>query len=246
MDIESTASHFTIPNLAASPLWEGEHAPLHLIKFEAGGFDPHLFARHDIACPLNIARSVTKRQAEFFAGRLAAQRALALFGLSHMEIRTGPHREPLWPLGLHGSIAHHQYLAGAVAFQQPPGRGAAFGIDIETILCESKLPMMMGMVVSKAELACLQRWHGQLTLNKLVTLTFSAKESFFKAAFPLVGRYFDFDAVAVKHVDPAKQCLTLVVRQSPSTAIPVGTEVTVHFSQLDEKSLFTSCCWRLD
>jgi 4'-phosphopantetheinyl transferase EntD len=74
-----------------------------------------------------IADAVPSRQREFIAGRACARRALTRLGRPPMVIPVGPHREPMWPPGVVGSITHCADYC-AVAEQT---RFAALGVDAE-------------------------------------------------------------------------------------------------------------------
>src|SRR3984893_9355145 len=60
-----------------------------------------------------VARAVPKRIAEFAAGRACARAALAEFGVREFALRAAPDRQPLWPEGFIGSIAHTAGLRAA-------------------------------------------------------------------------------------------------------------------------------------
>src|ERR1700730_18709662 len=61
----------------------------------------------------DVARAVPKRIAEFAAGRACARAALAEFGVREFALRAAPDRQPLWPEGFIGSIAHTAGLRAA-------------------------------------------------------------------------------------------------------------------------------------
>ena len=65
-----------------------------LQHFSCDAFDDANFSRHAIHCPESIARSVLKRRAEYFYGRLCAQRVLGAAGYSDVQVLTGASREP--------------------------------------------------------------------------------------------------------------------------------------------------------
>src|SRR5215469_3139377 len=72
--------------------------------FEAQGpVDPRVLAPEEAA---HVARAVPKRVGEFAAGRACARRALEQLGVPDFVLRVGPHREPIWPVGMAGSITH--------------------------------------------------------------------------------------------------------------------------------------------
>jgi enterobactin synthetase component D / holo-[acyl-carrier protein] synthase len=126
-----------------------------------------------------------KRLRDHGAGRAMARRALAQLGLAPIEIPVGPDRAPVWPEGIVGSITHcGGYVAAAVARARDI---LALGIDAEPIR-----PLERGVIerIGHAdELAQLAR---HCSIEVIGVLLFSAKESVFKAWFPLARRWLDF------------------------------------------------------
>jgi enterobactin synthetase component D len=64
-------------------------------------------------------------------------------------------------------------------------------------------------------------------------LVFSAKESFFKAAFPRVGRVFGFDALRLLSA-PGSGQMNFVTTIPLAPDLPRGTQVTVHYIQVQD------------
>lgn len=134
-----------------------------------------------------IKGAVPARRAEFTAGRAAARLALAALGLPSVAIPAGPQRQPLWPPGISGSIAHAAGLAAAVA--RP---GAPLGLDIEE---DAPLPPdLWPLICQPDELAALP----SARRGTYVRQVFSAKEAAFKAQFPRTGALIGFDAMDVR------------------------------------------------
>src|SRR5438045_3856440 len=66
-----------------------------------------------------VERAVARRRRDFSAGRWCARQALAALGISPVAIPVGPNREPRWPAGVVGSIAHsHSHCAAVVALSR--------------------------------------------------------------------------------------------------------------------------------
>ena len=155
-------------------------------------FDPKALAADDfqragIVPPANIQRSVAKRQAEFLAGRLCARSALQhLAALDHVPA-IGEDRAPIWPAGITGSITHGTGWAGAIVAHDTAWQG--LGLDMETLLGDERATRLAGEILTVDELARMNPDQVSLT----VTLTFSIKESLFKALYPLVGKRFYFE-----------------------------------------------------
>ncbi|MCC4621562.1 4'-phosphopantetheinyl transferase superfamily protein [Xanthomonas cassavae CFBP 4642] len=217
------------------------------MDFAADQFLPDAFARGGIACPPAIGRSVRKRQAEYFFGRLAARHALHQQGLvihpDTVQIASGDAREPVWPATAVGSISHtHRLAISAVA---PADRWRGIGIDLEPLASPDAQKALQATVINASELALLQRLHdaGELALDALLTLVFSAKESLFKASFPAVGRYFDFSAAQLTGVDVAAGCLQLRLGESLCQSLPAGHLCHVGFGWVDAQTLVTYRVW---
>jgi len=204
-------------------------------RFSTSGFDPGDFRRHGIECPPRIAQSVPKRQVEYLHGRLAAIAALEELGHRTRSIPSGAHREPLWPAGTVGSITHAAGLAAAVAL--PADRGLRIGIDLEHLAAGGALAALAGTVLSTDEL---QRLPGDASAPAM-TAVFSAKESFYKAAFAEVGRFFDFDALEFRGVDSASGTLAFVIRQDLSPRLQAGRPVDIHHTWLEPTTVLTVC-----
>ena len=147
--------------------------------------------------PPELVRAVRKRQVEFLAGREAAARALATLAPEHAQVRigTGAMREPLWPVGIVGSITHAAgYAAAAVARARDC---AGVGIDSEHVMARATADEVATSICRPAEL--------EIIGDSLVALTlvFSAKESLFKCLAPLVREWFDFQDAEIDALEPS-------------------------------------------
>lgn len=208
------------------------------LAFDQSTFQGSSFSEAGLACPDHIARSVRRRQAEYLAGRLCARVCLQAFDRAD-TVGTGPHREPLWPPGLMGSITHNRNRAAAVVV--PAHACAGIGIDIETWFGAVEAEQLKASFVSDAELEVLQAHVGQHELAKLLTMVFSAKESFFKAAFPQCRAYFDFDAVTLTGIEPARERLDFAVQLPLAPALGRGLVFSVAFCALGNDAVLTAC-----
>lgn len=221
---------------------DGGALPITVILYQPYPFRAAAFHEHGIALPAAIAHSVPKRQAEYFFGRLAARAALARLDLAGGQIGTGPSRQPLWPAGVAGSISHAGGYAAAVAL--PARHHEAIGIDIEAVVGADMREALLNTAIGAPELAVLLQLNSANTLEFLVTVVFSAKESFFKAAFPTVGYYFDFSAVTLTAFDQARRTLTFRIDQALSPRLHAGARFCVYYDLLDAHTVITHCGWR--
>ena len=141
-----------------------------------------------------VARAADQRRREFATGRACAREALARLGVPAAAIVPGTGREPGWPDGVVGSITHCDgYRACAVARRADL---AALGVDAEP---DGPLPGgVLERVASPAERAQLAELAAAVPGGPCFgRLLFSAKESVYKAWYPLTGRWLGFGDAAV-------------------------------------------------
>ncbi len=137
--------------------------------------------------------TVAKRRREFAAGRTCARRALAALDVYDIAILRGTKGEPLWPPGIVGSITHcADHCGAAVARRQDV---VSIGIDVEF---NQELPANIEEIVCTASERHLVNSAPYEEGIHWPTVTFSAKESLYKAWFPLTRRWLDFDEVELK------------------------------------------------
>lgn len=126
------------------------------------------------------------RRRDFALGRACAHNALRLLGYEPSPIIPGPGREPGWPPGIVGSITHcPAFVAAAVARR---AQVVTVGIDAEV-----HGPLPCGIVDSIA-LPEEHAWLDAMRGSKIhwARVLFSAKESVYKAWFPLTHRWLGF------------------------------------------------------
>jgi 4'-phosphopantetheinyl transferase EntD len=131
-----------------------------------------------------------KRIADLSTGRHCARNAMeALIGHRPAVLR-GHGREPIWPQGVVGSIAHSAKMAGAMIAMKSDF--SAIGIDIETV----------GDVRRELWDLMFDDQEQQLILSKenpdvWATLLFSLKEAFYKLQYPITGKFLDLTDVSI-------------------------------------------------
>jgi 4'-phosphopantetheinyl transferase EntD len=136
-----------------------------------------------------ISRAVDRRRREYTTARACAHQALTRLGVPAVPILAGERGAPQWPPGIAGSITHCAgYRAAAVA---RTAEVASLGLDAEP---DAPLPGGVLEVISlpgeRAGLAALGQASGAPSWDRLL---FSAKESVYKAWFPLTGRWLGFE-----------------------------------------------------
>jgi 4'-phosphopantetheinyl transferase EntD len=145
-----------------------------------------------------ISRAVEKRRREFRTVRHCARQAMRELGLPPAAVLPGEHREPLWPPGVVGSMTHCAgYRAAVVAHSRDL---LTVGIDAEP---HQQLPPDVLVAITLADeqirIAELAAAHGASHWDRIL---FCAKETVYKAWFPLTQRWLGFRDAAVT-IDPA-------------------------------------------
>jgi len=140
-----------------------------------------------------ISQAVEKRVREFTAVRHCARRALARLGVPPAPILPGAYGEPGWPPGIVGTMTHCDgYCAAAVARSCVI---ASLGMDAEP---HEPLPAdVLGAVtlpVERWRLAELAADRPEVCWDRLL---FSAKESVYKAWYPLTHKWLDFEGAEI-------------------------------------------------
>ncbi|MFJ9558492.1 4'-phosphopantetheinyl transferase [Streptomyces fuscichromogenes] len=135
-----------------------------------------------------IARAVPKRRREFAAVRACARRAMEKLGVPPQPVVRGERGAPRWPDGLIGSMTHCEgYCAAALVRATDL---ASLGIDAEP---HAALPEGVAeSVLLPSERQRLALLAAELPAVHWDRLLFSAKESVYKAWFPLTGQWLDF------------------------------------------------------
>jgi 4'-phosphopantetheinyl transferase EntD len=140
-----------------------------------------------------IARAVDKRRREFTSVRACARRALAELGQPPAPLIPGERGAPRWPDGITGSMTHCDGYRGAVLAKTTDL--ASIGLD-----AEPNLPLPQGvektiaLPAERDHVAELARSQPAVCWDRLL---FCAKESVYKAWFPLTGKWLGFEQARI-------------------------------------------------
>ena len=136
----------------------------------------------------SLGRAVEKRRREFVTGRACARQALERLGVDAVPVPSGEKGEPVWPDGVVGSITHCAGLRACAVARA--GEVRSVGIDAEV---HDRLPDGVFEAVSSARERRLLDGQGDgLFMDRVL---FSAKESVYKAWFPIARRWLGFEDV---------------------------------------------------
>lgn len=153
-----------------------------------------------------VSGAVQRRKNEYLTARTCAREALRGLGFPAAPILTGPRGVPMWPPGVAGSMTHCAgYIAAAVC-----ASGAYAGIGLDA---EPNAPLAPG-VLESVSCHVERTWVRDLAESArgvcADAILFSAKESTYKALYPLIEQEFDFlDVVVTVHGNAWKAAVRL-------------------------------------
>ncbi|MFE0375604.1 4'-phosphopantetheinyl transferase [Streptomyces inhibens] len=151
-----------------------------------------------------VAGAVPRRQQEFGTVRGCARSALAELGIAPAPLLPGPGRAPQWPAGIVGAMTHCTgYRAAAVARSTD---AVTIGLDAEPHQPVED-PGVIDLVTLPEERTQLRRLAAAQPEVCWDRLVFSAKESVYKAWYPLTGRWLGFED-ALLTFDPTNATFT--------------------------------------
>lgn len=151
-----------------------------------------------------MAKAVAERRREFSTARACARRALAGLGVPPVPILSGPRGAPVWPTAVVGSMTHCRgYRAAAVARAVDM---VSLGVDAEpnAPLASHSVLKLVSLPEERVRLRRLAASRPEVCWDRLL---FSAKESVYKAWYPLAGRWLDFHEATIE-VHPAAGTFT--------------------------------------
>ncbi|MET9813058.1 MULTISPECIES: 4'-phosphopantetheinyl transferase superfamily protein [unclassified Streptomyces] len=135
-----------------------------------------------------MARAVAKRRREFAVVRSCARRAMEKLGVPPQPILPGERGAPGWPAGLAGSMTHCDGYGAAALVRAADLASVGIDAEIHGPLPEGVLPSV-SLPAEAERLRRLAAEHPGVHWDRLL---FSAKESVYKAWFPLTGKWLDF------------------------------------------------------
>jgi 4'-phosphopantetheinyl transferase EntD len=145
-----------------------------------------------------VAGAGAERRREFGTVRWCARKALRQLGVPAVPILPNEDRAPRWPVGVVGSMTHCAGYRAAVVARSD----ALFGVGIDAEPHAALPPAVLDFVLrdeERARLPALADAGAALHWDRIV---FCAKESVYKAWFPLTGRWLDFEDVSIAvHLD---------------------------------------------
>ena len=167
-----------------------------------------------------------KRKIEFALGRHSAHKALATLEIKPpYSIGKGTRGEPIWPENIVGSISHYQdWGVAAVANKSTT---ESIGLVVQGVR-EKNVVALAKRTCSESERSWIEDDPNNRALR--ATMLFSAKESFYKCAYPLCKRFIGFTDIELK---PAAAGFVATIIKSPGRQFPKGEEFFISCREFD-------------
>jgi 4'-phosphopantetheinyl transferase EntD len=143
------------------------------------------------AAPLE--RAVLSRRQQFTAGRLLARQAWARLGQASVPLLNDAQRVPMWPRGLVGTITHTVGWCAVAVARQNEVEGLGADVEPATPL-QRELWERVCRPEERRFLEALEPEQSGL----LAKGVFSAKESIYKALYPHVRVFLDFQGMSLE------------------------------------------------
>ena len=163
-----------------------------------------------------IASAAETRRVEFRAGRACAHAGLSALGVKPGPVLRGTQREPLWPVGIVGSITHTAGFCAAAVAQTQDYRALGLDAELDARVTDAFVRRVCSAneIARSAELGPIEHWANVL---------FSAKETVHKLQYPLSGRVLYWRDLEVELDPPHIGAGTFQARfVNPSPPFPRG------------------------
>ncbi len=194
-----------------------------MVAFETSYYSDALFTQLSIPLPKVLKTAVTKRQADYLAGRYATSQLLKEAGCNN-AVSMSSDRAPVWPTGWWGSISHTEKWV--IAILAPYRSNIKLGVDIEKLR-----PEVMQEIATTFTIACERELlaTSSLPYESALLIAFSAKESLFKALYPQVQHIFGFEAVRLCDLSTNNNCFTLELTMSLAPNLNIGYRIQGYY-----------------
>ena len=209
-------------------------------RYSVDRYAQEQFKHYGVRHPAFLERAQPKRAVEYLAGRYCAQRALHTLTGCEMAVGAYADRSPLWPEFVVGSITHSDNYAAAMVARKEHFSGV--GIDCEPVFDSRAHKRLEANILSPVELERID--DSPADRQQLITIIFSAKESIYKASYPLTRGFMYFHDCEFQSIDNETVCFMLLTgleRGQHSKALRSKTLIVVDYV-LQAQMVITNVC----
>ncbi|UUA73399.1 4'-phosphopantetheinyl transferase family protein [Cellvibrio sp. QJXJ] len=204
------------------------------VCFNLSRYSDSLYRQLNVYFPEKMNRSVSKRRAEFLAGRYASRLAIEKLRGNTLKVPLrldSENRAPIWPVGIIGSITHTAWRACAIVADA--NKFLAVGVDIENWVSNEQYQSLQNRILTEPERLLMKQIVKIMQPRAFFTLAFSAKESLFKALYPMVRCYFDFLDAEIVMIDTNHKMISIRLLKDivPNNFLACeGSVFTIHYN----------------
>jgi len=157
----------------------------------------------------HVAKASPKRQREFSCGRYFGHQLLGKMGYRDFIIGRDKKGCPIWPEALAGSISHTSHYCVAIVAEKDSV--VSVGIDLEESgrLKKALWPKLF-TATETSTLDSIKKPDEQM---RHAAIVFSAKEAFYKCAYPVNNQSYDFTEIEI-NLDVDSRKLQLIQHSS--------------------------------
>ncbi len=170
------------------------------------------------------------RRDEFLRGRYLCHHVLNRNASSqeNLIIQKSDNEFPIWPTGFVGSLSHKKSIVGCLIGGS--SRFQSMGLDIETLE-----KFHMGLMPK----ICNEEEYSYVTDIEALAIIFSAKETLFKAIYPLGKIFFYFHDARIVDFNTKEQQITFELKKDVAKNFATSQKVTVNLGRIfsQEKKL---------
>ncbi|MGK2946302.1 MAG: 4'-phosphopantetheinyl transferase family protein [Candidatus Malihini olakiniferum] len=211
--------------------------------FNQKAYHDTLYHCIDVPLPAELARSAPKRRAEFLAGRYLARHVLKKLGIHQFTLLIGQNRSPVWPKNLCGSLSHNKDSV-LCAIHRRSEVFSGVGVDVETLMNDNRADLLWPSIIDNEEHQWLKRV--DMPFRQALTLSFSAKESLFKAIYPTARHYFDFLDVQITVLNQIQQIFELQLKTTLTSEFRSGRRFKGVYRMIADKVTTFLCLESLE
>lgn len=206
---------------------------LMVANYNLSCFSENLFNTFSIPFPEHLNHAVKKRRAEYLASRVCIRHALSLWGIEGFILHNDADRAPIWPAGMVGALSHTDGFISLLTGYSSSGKWP--GIDCEKVIEEANATSLQAIIINADEKEVM-RLSG-LSDGVALTVAFSLKESLYKALFPHLRQFMDFEAAEIVDCNVSASNILLRLTRHLSPEFPTGRLFTGHAQVTDDRVL---------
>ena len=176
--------------------------------------------------PKISALACQKRANEFYTGRWCAAMCIYKITNGFNTPQINQDRSPQWPPNIIGSISHSNKTA--IAIVGCTDNTLALGVDIQSQIEKKEIFEIKHLILSSIEL----KRYPDLFRDQLFDIFFSAKETLFKALYPLSLDFFEHKDAEIVSINKSSSTLNIKLLRNLKSSWNRDQIFTIKYSKI--------------